>query len=76
MRAHAEEAGRDPDALILVNSTPVGCTDDGDRPLAEDPDTLLKRFGVYRDHGVSHLHLGLNAATREGPWRPCAPWAS
>jgi probable F420-dependent oxidoreductase len=66
VRANAKDAGRDPDTLILVNSAPVPCTDDADRPLTDDPDELLERLNDYKAYGVTHLHLTVDATTRDG----------
>jgi probable F420-dependent oxidoreductase len=64
VRAYAESGGRDPDGLIFVNSTGVACSDDVDSPLVESRDALLSRLGEYRDYGIQHLHISVDAATR------------
>jgi hypothetical protein len=66
VRANAEEAGRDADSLILVNSTAVACTDDVDRPLVDEPEAIVDRLGAFRDYGVDHLLVVLDAKTAAG----------
>lgn len=58
VRRQAEEAGRDPSSLMLVNTVRVGVSQDPDRPLSDPVEAVIERLEPYRRMGVSHLMVG------------------
>lgn len=65
VRRAASAHGRDPDALLLVNTTRVPLTDSPRSPFASSPGELAARFGAFRDLGVDHLKLTLETDDRD-----------
>jgi probable F420-dependent oxidoreductase len=64
VRRAAERHGRDPDGLLLVNTTRVPLTDSARAPLGIPRVELAARLAAFRDLGVDHLKLTLETGDR------------
>lgn len=58
VRRHAEGAGRDASALMLVNSVRVRISEDASRPLSDPVEQVVERLDAFRRLGVHHLMVG------------------
>ena len=65
VRTAAEQHGRNPDDLIMVNGVRVAIGDSAANPIDEPLSDVIERFTAYRALGVHHLQVSIDTPSTE-----------